>query len=96
MKPNEIETHLVLCDCGSADHQVIFRYDSVYDETWMTITFHLGTWRNFLERLWRGTRYIFGHKSRFGDWDEVLLNPAGATELRDFLNEFIQGARSGK
>ena len=35
---------------------------------------HLVTYHNFFKRLWYGLKYAFGHKSRFGAWDEFLFD----------------------
>lgn len=44
----------------------------------------------FTCRLWRGVRYILGHHSRFGHWDEISLMPGQVRTLRDFLNDFLE------
>jgi hypothetical protein len=33
-----------------------------------------------------GIKYIFGYKSRYGAWDEFLLNPEDADKLQDVVN----------
>ena len=40
-------------------------------------------------RIWRGAKYILGHRSRFGHWDEICLTPGQVKELRDFLDGFL-------
>ena len=43
----------------------------------------------FFSRVWRGTKYILGHHSRFGHWDEICLTPGQVRELREFLDGFL-------
>lgn len=59
-----------ICDCHSTEHQIRV----MADEEDLYIQVHLTTHENFFNRLWSGVKYIFGHKSRFGDWDEFILN----------------------
>lgn len=43
----------------------------------------------FTTRIYRGTKYILGHHSRFGHWDEISLAPAQVKELWGFLDDFL-------
>ena len=76
---------LFICECGSHEHQMFVWYDEEFDE----IMFypHLTTHRNFFQRLWYGIKYIFGYKSMYGAWDELLMEKDNAIKLRDFINE---------
>ena len=86
---DEEKTFLVLCDCGDAEHQIIFRYYPDDECFPMLATFHLTTWCGFFRRLWRGLRYAFGYKSRYGDWDDVILSWKTAQGLCDFLDKAL-------
>jgi outer membrane protein OmpA-like peptidoglycan-associated protein len=35
------------------------------------------------ERLWHGIKYIFGYRSRYGDFDEFLFKPEDYKSLKD-------------
>lgn len=86
-----MKKHLILCHCGSPEHQIIARYDQdnelhppiLYLET------HLVTSKNILHRVWVAIKYTFGYRSKFGDWDETCLSKTEAAELRRFLNGFL-------
>ena len=39
------------------------------------------------KRLWYGLKYIFGHKSKFGAFDEILLREEDYDRLRSMLDE---------
>ena len=87
----------ILCNCGMCEHQALLQYHN--DEEWPEIymRFHLGRLRNrFFGRVWGAIKYVFGHRSRYGDWDEVCISPEVAAELRDYLDAFLaplDGAR---
>lgn len=79
-----MEREIFICDCHNLEHQVAFWYDE--EEKLLYIEPHLATHRNFFKRLWVGLKYAFGYKSRFGDWDELILNIENQIKLRSFLN----------
>lgn len=92
---NDMETHLVLCDCGQAEHQLIWRYfpgEQEPQEQLLYIDIHLRAWEGFFRRLWAGLRYAFGHRSKYGDWDDVIIDKRAARKLRSFIDEFINDA----
>ena len=80
------ERLIMICECHSLEHQVIFWDDDgeLYCEP------HLTTYRNFFKRLWRGLRYAFGYKSRFGDWDSTIFKKEDLEKLREYLNAHIK------
>jgi len=89
MSKSKLHKQLILCSCHSDEHQVIFSY---WDDGWepeIEFTVHLCK-KSLLERIKRGVSYIFGHQSRYGDWDEILLKKEQAIEIRDAINSFIK------
>jgi hypothetical protein len=84
---------IFVCSCGSFEHQMYFWTDNdipLYTEV------HLVTHRNFFIRLWRGLRYAFGYRSRFGEWDEFLFGTEDMLKLKEFLNNYNYGKRETK
>jgi hypothetical protein len=45
----------------------------------------------FFERLKHAVQYVFGYRSRWGDFDEIVLNPETALGLGDKLVEWAGG-----
>lgn len=91
------ETKLILCSCHSPEHQIILTYwpdDEPYEKT-LFVEIHLVTYDNFFKRLWAGLRYAFGHHSRYGHWDELLLTTDEGKEVWDFLCGFLQNKNTG-
>jgi hypothetical protein len=74
---------ILICECHSLEHQVSFWYEQ--DEGTLYVETHLVTHKNFFKRLWVGLKYTFGYKSRFGEWDEILLGPNSQKELYQWL-----------
>lgn len=65
------------CDCGSFDHQL-----GVYASSEsLHFIIRLRTHRNIFKRIISGVKYIFGYKSRYGDFDEFILSDSHKKEL---------------
>lgn len=87
MKKETQVTELILCDCRSYEHQMIVSYDTDDEDKQVFLSIHLVN-RGFIRRIISGFKYIFGYKSRFGQFDEIVLNPNDADKLQavvDFL-----------
>lgn len=80
-----MERIVMICECHSLEHQVIFWYDEEDSELYCEP--HLTTHRNFFKRLWRGLKYTFGYKSRFGDFDSTIFKKEDLKKLRAYLDE---------
>lgn len=76
MKDLERKTEIIICECGSAEHQIIFQYDKPTKgwapQVYMSI--HLTTYKNIWQRIKYAIKYVFGYKCRFGAWDEILID----------------------
>jgi hypothetical protein len=84
MKNSIAETEIFVCECYSFEHQVKFIHDS--EENILYAYIHL-TKDTFWTRLKKGIKYIFGHTSRFGEWDEFIFQEKDEDKLREFLNQ---------
>ena len=78
---NEI---LLLCDCSSAEHQLIVRWDNDDKEVYVNV--HLANMYGFWQRLWHAAKYVFGYKSRYRAFDEVILRKEDANNLQKVVN----------
>lgn len=65
---------VIICECSCDEHQIIFKYDN--DPEWenVYISYHLQN-RSFINRLKYAIKYIFGYKSIYGHWGELILRP---------------------
>lgn len=85
MSTNEDKTEILICECHSSDHQIIIHYaeESGYPTCYMHIHLSSG---NFWKRLVKGVKYIFGHKSRYGAWDEFIFSHKDAKKIQELAN----------
>lgn len=85
-----MEDKIIICDCSSAEHQMVLRYDDDKDLGRMVyVEIHLVplVW---YKRLWMGIKYIFGYKCCYGNFEEMILSPKHARQIYNlyrFLNK---------
>jgi hypothetical protein len=77
---------LFVCRCYSIEHSFVISAD---DED-VFIEVHL-TSAPFWTRVKNAVRYILGRKSKWGDFEEILLSTEQALELGDKLTEWASG-----
>jgi hypothetical protein len=77
---------LYVCQCGSLEHAL---FVCAEDEDFF-LEVHLAP-LPFWRRLRNAVGYVFGRRSRYGDFEEVLLSPADALDLGDKLTEWASG-----
>lgn len=75
---------ILICECNSTEHQMVFLYDEEDKDRTVYLHVHLNK-RPFLERLIYGVKYIFGYQSRYGAFDEFILNPDDSKKLKDVV-----------
>lgn len=83
----EFKEITVYCVCRSREHQFSLTFDPELARAYLEV--HLGHYRSFFKRLWYGIRYIFGHRSNYGDWDCTIIHLEEARKLRDLLSNFV-------
>jgi hypothetical protein len=84
------EPLFVLCDCGDCAHQALLIAD--IDDKWgssVCLEYHLSTYKNIFKRIWVAIKYVFGYRSKYGEWDEIIINPTEVKRIRDFLARFL-------
>jgi hypothetical protein len=63
---------LILCECSCDEHQMIFKYDDDPDWENVFISYYLLS-DTFWGKIKTAFRHILGHKSRYGDFGEIIL-----------------------
>ena len=66
-----MKNELIICSCSNAEHQLIFRKLEEDDEVYIDV--HLVK-IPFFQRVKYGIKYIFGYKSRYGAFDEIIID----------------------
>lgn len=74
---------IFICECGSSEHQFIIRKFEDEEEAYLTI--HLNK-KPLLKRIKYAFKYIFGYQSRYGAFDEIILNPDDADKLQKVVD----------
>lgn len=73
------EHDLLICKCENVEHQIIFLHDPEDDEVYMEV--HLVPEYNIWKRIKQAIKYIFGHRSRYGDFDCFIFKKEDAHKL---------------
>mgnify|MGYP006981128076 CR=1 FL=1 len=81
---NMKDYNLFICKCDNTEHQLIFSYFKDSDEVYVCI--HLIPERNIFKRIFNALKYIFGHKSKYGDFDEFIFNKEDSDKLQKVVN----------
>lgn len=90
MKEFKTTTELFICQCGDPSHQFIITTDNDPNIRGAFVSVHLNREHNIFKRIWNAFKYVFGKRSIYGDFDEIVINPEDAGRLQkivDFLKE---------
>jgi hypothetical protein len=84
------KTEIILCDCYSPEHQIIVHYDNDENELgekypMIYLYVHLNK-LPFWKRLKYGIKYIFGRKSRYGAFEEFIVNPEDIDKFENIVS----------
>lgn len=76
---------LLTCKCGDPSHQMVIGYNhDEFEEVYLSV--HLVREGNIFKRIWRALKYVFGMRSIYGDFDEIILSPLDAPKLQKVVN----------
>jgi len=71
-----------------------FTFDPSIDYGECYLEVHLVQYMSIWKRTWAAIKYAFGHKSRYGAWDSIILTPEDAIRLQSLLGKFISSCGS--
>ena len=80
---------VIICDCHSTEHQMVFIYSDDDNIPLVYVHTHLNK-KPFWERLKYGIKYIFGYKCRYGCFDCYILRPEDTNRFRDLLDRYTE------
>jgi len=92
MKEKQVQ-YLLICRCFSPEHQLILSYFPEDDDVYATV--HLREF-SFWQRLVHGIKYIFGHKSIYGAFDEFIFNPEDYSKVQDVADHLRKAYEKAK
>lgn len=77
----------LVCVCGDISHQLVIEGTNEGD---VIVSMHLTPF-TFWKRLWNGVKYIFGSQSKYGDFEEVILDKHHVDTLQDMVDFLKKG-----
>lgn len=81
---------LLTCKCGDPSHQMVIGYNlDEYEEVYLSI--HLVREHNIFKRMWVALKYVFGRRSIYGDYDEIVLSEHDAPKLQRVVDHLNKG-----
>ena len=75
---------LIECHCHSPEHNAILELDQEYELVYLDVLLITLPW---YKRLWVGIKYIFGHRSKYGYYDNIVLDKVMCQKIVSFLNK---------
>lgn len=78
------------CSCSCSEHTMRFSWYDGPDEREMYLHIFLNNKCGFWKRLWYGIKYIFGFKSAYGHFDEVIMRHQEVTQLNSLCEEWLK------
>ena len=79
----DMEQEFFICQCNSPEHQLIFNYFK--DDKFGDVTIHLVP-DTFWRRIKNAIKYIFGYRSKYGDFDEFIFKKEDANKLQSVVD----------
>ena len=74
------QNDLFICECHNTEHQLIFSYfEDDPEEVYMSV--HLIPTYRIWRRIVNAIKYIFGHRSMYGHFDEFIFQKKDAHKL---------------
>jgi hypothetical protein len=75
-----METEILICQCHSLEHQATFSWIGNDEDGDVYMEVHLAP-LGFWQRVVNGIKYIFGHRSKYGDFDDMIIKKEDAWKL---------------
>lgn len=74
-------SEIFICQCNSIEHQISI----TKEEEDIYVLIHLSP-KPFLERIIHATKYVFGYRCKYGDWDELILKEEDKQKIIKILS----------
>lgn len=80
-----MEKEFFICQCNNTEHQLVFNYfkDDIGGDVYVEV--HLVP-DSFWKRIKNAVKYIFGHRSKYGDFDEFIFKKEDANKLQEVVD----------
>lgn len=93
--PDDFYHEYYECRCESPEHVLRFTYseEEYYKPDEKEAVVYLNVFLStggFWHRVKEGVKYIFGHKSKYGHFDDWIMKREDAEKLRDLFNKVVE------
>jgi hypothetical protein len=90
MYDSDLVEFFMQCDCYCPEHilKIYYSQDHKWDY-YLTFDYFLVGWNNVFKRMWIALKYVFGYKSKYGEFGEMIVNPQTALKLKVFLDTYL-------
>jgi hypothetical protein len=88
-KKFKVTNDVIICQCYSTEHQIIFSYSDNEDWNEVFMSVHLNK-RRFWDRLKYGIKHILGYQCQYGAFDEFIFNPDNVHVLENVVRVLHQ------
>lgn len=83
------------CKCGTPEHLARISWDNFEDEApEIYMEFHLNPYKNIWQRLYGAIKYVLGYRSKYGDWDCILLSDEEVDGIIGTLEQYMADKRA--
>lgn len=79
-----IENKYVSCSCHSPEHLLIFMQDEEFDLIYLYVGLKK---QNLFKRIFNAIFYIFGYQSKYGHFDEFIIDKNNSKEIIEILSK---------
>lgn len=83
-KSNSFEDTILICACENPQHNLMIKYNEKLNSAYCEI--HLNK-LNIFERIKNGIGYIFNQESKYGEYDEFIIDERHADILISLANQ---------
>ena len=83
-----MDKDIIICSCYSIEHQIVFHYGDLFEEdypNYVYVNFHLVDYGGFWKRLKYAWKYLWGHTSNYGAWDEFIISVDDIHKFEDVV-----------
>ena len=91
------ESEMFICDCSDVSHNIVFQLwdwqkdgkDDFGECCELSLHVHLAAYPSFWKRIGLAVRYIFGYKSKYGDYDIMDIRYEDVPRIKAILDKFV-------
>ena len=90
---SEMACHYIECGCGVPNHLLQLVWcpgDSYCAQGSLAINYQLDRKKNFFQRLWSATLYIFGYDEDWGHWHSTSVEEEDVKKLIAYLERSLK------